>query len=1225
MTPLMRKDAAPPSSATFCHEPPKTSPIREQPMETDLQTVPKRATNCCNRHLSRLVSQEQIFENKSPHMESVPSPDIIHPFPDFLKNQKLLRSHVAALRLETDLYPLRLVLSRLMSHPTHNRKGIFNQPVDPVALGLPDYDQIVRRPMDLGTVKRRLYAIAYRCREEAIQDIRLVFTNAIKYNSPLNPVHISARELLSYFDRYCQSLDPPVSHLTTSAQNSKSSVEGVSSSSSTVDASTSLRSQMAFGDSTSNKPVEVETACSNASNKGDGIPSPLSIQKEGNVASDVNSFVASPFDSLHNRSFCPDPRIHFSQRRAPPRSLGSTHVCYQCEGRTCSVCLQGCLQHEPALLVCSGAQCAGSRIRKSAMYFTTRDGSHQICDRCFVALPSTVPSFMQSENCRYKQDLLRRKNNEEIAEEWVTCSECTGAVHVICAMHNGYAHDRSQYKCHDCRSMGGGIDDLMASAETDNSQDDRMYTFVSGSEAPVPLENFRDADDQVIDSSSLKECPISIFIEEKIRNIMSHLVNAGKTLTARVISDCDRTFSVPKSVRRYFRMSDDASRHPVVPPASVEYRQKAIVVFQKIDGLDVCVFCMYVQEYEGENPNENRVYIAYIDSVDYFRPRELRTQVFHEILVAYLATARERGYSRAHIWACPPSRGNCFVFWNHPISQRVPTADRLQAWYHSALSRGIDAGVVVDVKSLYESDFEKQLTELSKESSISNDCHCSFHTSDRMLCPPLIDGDFWIEEAVRVHQAASDRNLRARYSTEICVWNVGNKSMSNLNPCPAVQVAALLKDRIMTHPSSVPFRRPVNAAALKLRDYHKIVKTPMDLGTIYSRCILGEYQELRDVVHDVNLMVTNAKKFNPPGHIVNSMATEVLNLFDKELNALTMGWGTGRKENSWQAYKTMSMSLNVTLESYVPEASSEHILGQGAVVIEDDRSSDGSRSQSSSSASEASHADLEKATADANSTLGRALPKPIELLDLHADGVEAVMQKMVGEDGWLLNKKRCYASPKTLKTRISIKRKHRSSPCGPEAREPATKKLRQTWLCEEVGLSVRKMRTSLFSLTLSPPDILSAIEEQKLAAYKAYVTSYKPVSGVRTEVRSCLADTRSALLELSQFRNFEFDTLRKAKYSTSMLLYHIRYANAPGGVPVCTTCGETIKEVRWHKAKPMDEFKIYLDHRQGGGLLNASIHPCCLTREDLCAACYEPRQSEEAFIPIPVSLKPASP
>ena len=78
---------------------------------------------------------------------------------------------------------------------------IFASPVDPVALNLPDYLEIIKEPMDLGTIENRLNVNTIDSVHEFARLVRLTFQNAIKYNSrPENPVHQAARTMLGIFN-----------------------------------------------------------------------------------------------------------------------------------------------------------------------------------------------------------------------------------------------------------------------------------------------------------------------------------------------------------------------------------------------------------------------------------------------------------------------------------------------------------------------------------------------------------------------------------------------------------------------------------------------------------------------------------------------------------------------------------------------------------------------------------------------------------------------------------------------------------------------------------------------------------------------------------------------------------------------------------------------------------------------------------------------------------------
>ena len=70
---------------------------------------------------------------------------------------------------------------------------------------------------------------------------------------------------------------------------------------------------------------------------------------------------------------------------------------------------------------------------------------------------------------------------------------------------------------------------------------------------------------------------------------------------------------------------------------------------------------------------------------------------------------------------------------------------------------------------------------------------------------------------------------------------------------------------VMSKPDSGPFREPVDWKNLDLFDYPKIVKKPMDLGTVKRKLERGQYQSANDCAADIRLIWTNCKTYNADG------------------------------------------------------------------------------------------------------------------------------------------------------------------------------------------------------------------------------------------------------------------------------------------------------------------------------------------------------------------------
>ena len=90
-------------------------------------------------------------------------------------------------------------------------KLLFNQPVDPEALGIPNYRDVVKQPMDLGTIHSRLSVgeqqkwqrCEYKTAREVYRDVSVVWDNCVLYNSREvdKPTREAALEVKAVFDQ----------------------------------------------------------------------------------------------------------------------------------------------------------------------------------------------------------------------------------------------------------------------------------------------------------------------------------------------------------------------------------------------------------------------------------------------------------------------------------------------------------------------------------------------------------------------------------------------------------------------------------------------------------------------------------------------------------------------------------------------------------------------------------------------------------------------------------------------------------------------------------------------------------------------------------------------------------------------------------------------------------------------------------------------------------------
>mmetsp|Transcript_6370 Transcript_6370/g.8973 ORF Transcript_6370/g.8973 Transcript_6370/m.8973 type:complete len:1310 (+) Transcript_6370:347-4276(+) len=1225
-------------------------------------------------------------------------------------------AHINALRGEQLHRTLRGLVQRLITHPLN--QNWFNAPVDPIALGIPDYFNVIKHPADLGTIKSKLANLEYPDVLHFAAEVRLVFTNATTYNPPTNAVHCAAVEMLKDFE---SELEKSVSKAQRATQRVDEHACGLCQGKQCV----------LCGEKCLTFEAPALVCCGPCGQK---------IRRD--------QFYHVTRDG--SRLWCHKCYLGLKAIIPPPTEAYYT---------------QSHVEPDETIL----AATAPNNNADVADQSTPEEGQHTQGDGDEEANPT--PHTNTQGTLWYKRDLIKRKFDDDLAEPWVQCDACSRWLHQTCALFNAKAEadsglDGQRFVCplcelqlwnqsQSCLLLESKINHVDDNSEIMNGQQD-VSEGGSSSAVPAPrneedeimvpkqrplkladltptrlvldvdttvefvipqkseyievedtnkhveiiareddvveikLRNGRSWHTAAVDkfdddeneaeyagvgynaypnqnlkrwwsARSLPRTRMSDHIEEAIRRRMrtigdSEALRLADTVCVRVLSAVPQSLRVPPVIRANFTNSDGGMVPEVLP-----FESRAIGLFQRTDGIDLCVFAMYVHEFGdqgSEGPSAKRVYLAYLDSVEYFRPRTARTAIYHELIAAYFDWCRKRGFQAAHIWACPPQRGNNFIFWCHPLHQRTPSRERLGEWYKAMIKRAIAVGAVAYVRNLYDDHFvhlDEQrrrrpstcgaknnktrlrhvdsLCSVESQSNVSNDrlldglpweraennndmgsIHtgpendngsiASFaqHTTNTLpLCPPLFDGDYWPEEAIRLHGIIERR--RGSFASRGGANHPYAGSLRSSGEASIAQQLEVLLKFIAQQPSAYPFMRPVDPVLLGIPDYLTVIQNPMDLGTIETKLRDGAYKIPQEFIDDLRLVFSNAQRYNPPAHPVHEAASHLNLILEKRLQALLVRLKSRCKATDARDILT-----------YFPLDDSESTRDCAATLA---------ANKAALLAQACSHQnDVKPPGLTVSIPVHKHRPPPESprtrnrcSLDQYPDKVPPVVTEEKEEEDE--SSFQPPGPPRVMRTSTEITA---------ATREVQSSNTPCTRLPIELAPSVFKMKDALFVLYLQPANEENDQRAQKRqmlgpGAERRIITSrnkdestqntkvkpgrkrrfaYTPVlpsqeipeaiasdaefyrssclvkDGAIVDpdagalISSSLLDSRHTFLEMCQFWNYQFDSFRRAKHSSAMLLYHLHNPRVDSLRILCSHCSCEIRRIRWHCATCVD-------------------------------------------------------
>lgn len=163
------------------------------------------------------LSHADILQNKSSHQSAAPSPTL-KPELGVLANSQPLNAVPKGAQDNMPPSPPKYNTNRMtvaqknalqekLSNLKRTKNSMaFLKPVDTLALNIPTYTDVVKRPMDLNTMQKKLQGDKYESVQAFANDFYLIVSNAYLFNGEMHPVTQTALAMEAYFKRMMQSV-----------------------------------------------------------------------------------------------------------------------------------------------------------------------------------------------------------------------------------------------------------------------------------------------------------------------------------------------------------------------------------------------------------------------------------------------------------------------------------------------------------------------------------------------------------------------------------------------------------------------------------------------------------------------------------------------------------------------------------------------------------------------------------------------------------------------------------------------------------------------------------------------------------------------------------------------------------------------------------------------------------------------------------------------------------